>query len=116
MQRSTEVAETGRGRMFRKAIVVFVTAAMIPTAAASAQQQTDSIQARRKAVNAQARFEMVRRINLPVQPSGGGGNNCDAHIGRFCQWNDSDDTVEAKQPRVIRRAREALLASLDTLA
>jgi hypothetical protein len=84
-------------------------------AVSDAQQNRDSVEVRRRAINAQARFESVRRINLPVQPSGG-GDNCDARIGRFCQWNDDTDTIEAKMPRVIRRAREALLASLDSLA
>jgi len=84
-------------------------------AGSQAQQSRDSIDARRRAMSAQAKFEMVRRSNLPVQASGG-GDNCDARIGRFCQWNDTDDTIEAKQPRVIKRARDVLLSSLDSLA
>ena len=80
---------------------------------AQGQARKDSVDARRKATGAQARFEMVRRQNLPLGYSGNGGP-CDARIGRFCQTNNEDDTVEAKQPRVIRRAREALVASLDS--
>ncbi len=78
-----------------------------------AQPKKDSVEARRKATGAQARFEMVRRINLPLSYTGSGGQ-CDARIGRFCQWNSEDDTIEAKQPRVIKRAREALVTSLDS--
>jgi hypothetical protein len=81
----------------------------------AAQQSRDSVEARRRAERAQARFEQVRRQNLPRRYSGSGGN-CDARIGRFCQWNADDDTVEAKDPRVIRRARLGLLATLDSLA
>lgn len=82
---------------------------------AGAQQKRDSIEARRRAVSLQNRFEMVRRTNLPLEYSGSRGD-CDAHIGRFCQWNDDEDTIEAEQPRVIRRARQSLIASLDSLA
>jgi hypothetical protein len=82
---------------------------------AGAQTAQDSVAARRKATGAQARFEMVRRANLPLSYAGSGGQ-CDAHIGRFCQWNNDEDTIEAKQPRVIKRAREALVASLDSQA
>lgn len=83
--------------------------------AVQAQPKKDSVEARRKATGAQARFEMVRRSNLPLSYAGSGGQ-CDAHIGRFCQWNNDEDTVEAKQPRVIKRARAALVASLDSQA
>ena len=83
--------------------------------AADAQPKKDSVEARRKATGAQARFEMVRRSNLPLSYAVSGGQ-CDAHIGRFCQWNNDEDTIEAKQPRVIKRAREALVASLDSQA
>jgi hypothetical protein len=81
---------------------------------AQAQPRRDSVEARRKASNAQARFELVRRHNLPLSYTGSG--ECDARIGRFCQWNNEYDTIEAKLPRVIRRAREGLIASLDSAA
>ncbi len=84
--------------------------------ASAGAQQKDSADARRSATRAQAMFEMVRRQHLPLSYSGPRGGECDARIGRFCQWNSSDDTVEAKQPRVIRRARETVIASLDSAA
>ena len=89
--------------------------ALVLPAIADAQQKRDSVEARRKAISAQARFEMVRRSNLPRDMAGSGGD-CDARIGRFCQWNNDFDTIEAKLPRVIRRARETLIASLDSQA
>jgi hypothetical protein len=92
----------------------FIVAILLPASAGS-QQKNDSTEARRRASGAQARFESVRRQNLPLTYSGTRGE-CDARIGRFCQWNSDDDTVEAKQPRAIRRARERLLASLDSAA
>ena len=81
---------------------------------AQAQPKKDSVEARRKATSAQARFELVRRQNLPISYVGSG--ECDARIGRFCQWNNEYDTIEARLPRVIRRAREGLIASLDSAA
>ena len=86
---------------------------LLAPAIAGAQQKRDSVDARRRATSVQARFEMLRRSNLPLEYSGTRGE-CDAHIGRFCQWNNDEDTIEAKQPRVIRRAREALVVSLDS--
>lgn len=99
-------------RIGATALLFFILCA---TPAEGQHLKRDSIEARRKATGAQARFEMVRRANLPLSYAGSGGQ-CDAHIGRFCQWNNDDDTVEAKQPRVIKRAREALVASLDSQA
>src|SRR5215207_9193070 len=72
----------------------------IPFFSLAAQQNRDSVDTRRRAVRAQARFEQVRRQNLPRRYSGSGGN-CDARIGRFCQYNSEDDTIEAKDPRTI---------------
>jgi hypothetical protein len=95
---------------------VVVLAAILLPAVSGAQQKRDSVDARRKATGAQAMFEMVRRTNLPLEYSGSPNGRCDAHIGRFCQWNSEDDTIEAKQPKVIRRAREKLIASLDSTA
>ncbi len=85
----------------------------LPFFSLSAQQNRDSVDARKRAVRAQARFEQVRRQNLPRRYSGSGGN-CDARIGRFCQYNSEDDTIEAKDPRIIKQARMILLASLDS--
>lgn len=97
----------------RSARIVLLLA--LAAGAAEAQQKRDSVEARRKASGAQARFEFVRRQNLPRSTYGPAGS-CDARIGRFCQWNNEDDTIEAKQPRAIKRAREALIASLDSAA
>lgn len=77
-------------------------------------QKRDSVDARRRAARAQVRFEQVRRYNLPQRFSGG-GNICDARIGRFCQWNE-EDTQPPKEPATIRHARDILLAALDTAA
>jgi hypothetical protein len=97
----------------RSARIVFLLA--LAASVAEAQQKRDSVEARRKASGAQARFELVRRQNLPRSNYGPAGS-CDARIGRFCQWNNEDDTIEAKQPRAIKRAREVLIASLDSAA
>jgi hypothetical protein len=99
--------------MLKTGFVILVI--LLTTGNASAQQRTDSVEARRSAMRAQATFEQIRRQNLPVRwveaP-----RSCDAYIGRFCQWNSGDDTVAAKEPRVIRRARASLLKSLDGAA
>lgn len=78
-------------------------------------QQSDSVAARRSAERAQARFEGIRRMNLPIRHTGGRAE-CDARIGRFCHWNSSDDTIVAPDSRTVVRARAALLASLEDAA
>ena len=98
-----------------RAIGVVILGVAAASSIAEAQARRDSVEARRKASGAQARFELVRRQNLP-RSNYGPTDTCDARIGRFCQWNNEADTVEAKQPRAIRRAREALIASLDSAA
>jgi len=74
----------------------------------------DSIDARRRALRAQIKFEQVRRFNLPLRYTGA-GQACDARIGRFCQWNEEDPNPP-KEPNPIRDARETLLRTLDTAA
>ena len=96
--------------------IAFAFAAVICAETAHAQQNRDSVDARRRAVNAQERFERTRRQNLPRQSSGPPSRGCDAHIGRFCQWNSEDDTIRTREPRAITRARVTLLTSLDSLA
>lgn len=98
--------------MNKTSIVAAILVAFCSTAS-NAQQNRDSVDARRRATRAQERFEQVRRHNLPRRLTGR-PNACDAFIGRFCRWNSGDDTIEAKEPRTIRRARVALLASLDS--
>ncbi|HEU4878871.1 MAG TPA: hypothetical protein VFT21_05440 [Gemmatimonadaceae bacterium] len=97
----------------QKAAALLIALGVLTTSNAGAQQKRDSVDARRKAAGAQARFELVRRTNLPLEYTGS-PTKCDAHIGRFCQWNNDEDTIEAKQPRVIRKARESLIAALDS--
>lgn len=77
-------------------------------------QRADSIDARKRAARMQLWFERVRHANLPMRFSGG-APPCDAHIGRFCQWND-DDTTTSKEPKPIKEAREKLLRTLDSAA
>ena len=84
----------------------------LPVQAQTARR--DSIDARKRALRAQTRFEQVRRNNLPLRFTGA-GNVCDARIGRFCQWNDEDPSTP-KEPKPIREARDALLAILDSTA
>jgi hypothetical protein len=74
----------------------------------------DSIDARKRALRAQNNFEMVRRFNLPKQYTSL-RQNCDAHIGRFCQWNEGDQDPP-KEPAPIRDAREDLIRTLEAEA
>lgn len=102
------------GSMTKTLVAALAIAPFLP-ALSGAQQRSDSAEARRLAERAQVRFERIHRLNLPSRNSARRGE-CDARIGRFCQWNSSDDTVVAKESRVVRRARAALLASLDSAA
>ncbi len=62
----------------------------------------------------QRTFESYRRFQLPrVVPRGG---NCDVTIGRFCYWDNNDDTPLPAEREGVIRARERLRASLDSLA
>ena len=62
--------------------------------------------------DAQARFESVRRMNLPVAYSGSG--RCDAILGRFCYWYDSTTPPPERpeSPRIVAE-RERLLSRLE---
>jgi len=97
--------------------ILFLAAAIAASAPsiAQGQQRSDSLAARRSAERAQAQFERIRRLNLPPRHTGT-PSQCDAVIGRFCQWTSDGDTVVAKDSRVVRRARLSLLASLDSSA
>ena len=83
---------------------------------ARSQQSSDAAAAHKKAVRAQSDFELHRRQSLPVRAIDAEQHNCDARIGRFCQWNSIDDTIPPGEPRGIRKARAALLKSLESLA
>jgi len=85
-------------------------------APATSQQSSDSAAAHKKAVRAQSDFELYRRQSLPIRAVDAEQHNCDARIGRFCQWNSVDDTVPPGEPRGIRKARSALLKSLEGLS
>lgn len=88
--------------------------AAAPAAALPQTPRRDSVDAKRVALRAQNRFELVRRYNLPTGYTGG-GQVCDARVGRFCQWND-DDPPPPKEPNAIRQARDRLIATLDSAA
>ena len=81
-----------------------------------AESRADEHAAGGEARAAQARFERVRRANLPRTWVGGSAGRCDAHIGRFCYWYDSTETDPAPEPSRILEARLALLATLDRIA
>lgn len=68
----------------------------------------------REARSAQARFETIRRMHLPRDRWGGSGGRCDARIGRFCYWYDSTESSPAPEDAAITRARDALIALLDS--
>ncbi|HEY8166941.1 MAG TPA: hypothetical protein VIF83_15430 [Gemmatimonadaceae bacterium] len=42
------------------------------------------------------------------------GRECDAHVGRFCQWNDN--TPLPSEPKALKSAREKLIVALDSAA
>src|SRR3989449_6194768 len=91
---------------------------VVPGRAALPVQQRDSQHVLRSAREAQAEFESIRRHNLPTQ-FGGGGYDCDERIGRFCFWYDDSPASPGSpppEPERIGRARDRLLATLDTAA
>lgn len=85
--------------------------AIVPPAEASGDDR-----AARDARSAQQRFERIRRANLPRKPGGRATSECDAHVGRFCYWYDSTETVADPEPARIIQARVDLLAVLDSAA
>src|SRR5512141_452631 len=101
-------------RLTSLGLIALVAASPSLLAQVPRSQRADSIDARKRASRKQTWFELVRRANLPVRTDGG-APPCDAHVGRFCQWNDRD-TDPPKEPRRIREARDALLRSLDSAA
>lgn len=99
--------------LIRFALAAVLVATVVPAPAVA--QRGDSAAVRKLAERAQARFERVRKQHLPQRYTGR-RDECDARIGRFCHWNAEDDTIPAKDSRRIVRAREALLATLDSLS
>jgi hypothetical protein len=70
--------------------------------------------AEREARDAQRSFESYRRFQLPrIVPRGGG---CDITIGRFCYWDDNDDSPLPAERASVGRGRALLRAALDSLA
>lgn len=74
----------------------------------------DSIDVWRAVRSRQFRFERLRRAKLPIA-QGDARHECDEIIGRFCYWDDADESWEPI-PEVpeITEARKALLAALDS--
>lgn len=63
----------------------------------------------------QARFEAIRRSNLPrLNLRGGGAGRCDEQVGRFCYWYDERDPEAPEEPAAIAEARNTLVAMLDS--
>jgi hypothetical protein len=80
-----------------------------------AQQSADSTRLARSMHDAQRDFEWHRRMNLPWT-GGGSGGSCDAHIGRFCYWHGTTPDTAPPEPATIARARDRLIARLDSAA
>ncbi len=104
-----------RASMIRQTLLAMA-AFCIVASGAHTQQPGDSANAHRRAVKAQSDFELYRRQSLPIREVDSRQRNCDALIGRFCQWNSVDDTVPPKEPRGIKKARDKLIVSLENLA
>lgn len=64
--------------------------------------------------DAQARFESVRRQQLPVEHARAG--QCEARIGRFCYWYDSAPPPPRVEAARVTAAREELLKQLQQAA
>ncbi len=82
---------------------------------ARAQAPDDSARTDRAMRGAQRDFEWHRRMNLPWT-SGGSGGACDARIGRFCYWHGTTPDTAPPEPATIVRARDRLIARLDSAA
>jgi hypothetical protein len=113
--------------MSRYAVLVLISsllpvplAAQGPAAADPALRARDSARILRSARSEQSRFELVRRGNLPWTDAGGGVcETRDERIGRFClSFSDNDDAdwVGPPEDPDITRARDRLIARLDSAA
>lgn len=77
--------------------------------------RSDSLDAHRAARDAQARFERLRLQHMPRGPVGG-STPCDEVVGRFCSWyGDGGDWAPEPEPPELRRHRETLLVTLDSV-
>ncbi|MDB4883320.1 MAG: hypothetical protein JWL95_2086 [Gemmatimonadetes bacterium] len=84
-----------------------------PPQARDAGTAVDSIRDLKRAHAAQARFEFVRRNNLPERS--GSDGRCDVHLGRFCWWYDEIPPTLPAESKSVARRRDELLATLDSL-
>lgn len=88
-------------------------AAALPRVPGKADAQRPRTPAEREARDAQRSFESYRRFQLPrIVPRGG---SCDVTIGRFCYWDNNDDSRLPAERSSVIRARERLRGSLDSL-
>src|SRR3989454_5016754 len=89
---------------------------LFPTLIAGASQSggIDSLSVLRLARRAQDAFEITRRENLPLRPSGSSDGRYEV-IGRIRYWYEhgGDGDSAPPEPPQIRRARTRLLAALD---
>lgn len=82
----------------------------------AAPRQLDSLAALEAARSAQADFEQFRIERLPWFRGGSHGGRCDEVIGRFCYWDDEDESWQpAPEAQAIQSARLRLVRTLDSL-
>ncbi|HKJ01594.1 MAG TPA: hypothetical protein VJ997_04035, partial [Longimicrobiales bacterium] len=80
------------------------------------EEAADSADLRDDARRAQAAFERRRVRLLPLSGFGPGyGGSCDEVVGRFCITNEDGDWNPPPESDELTRARETLLAALDSL-
>jgi hypothetical protein len=94
--------------------VLSICCLIVPASAQSQLQRGDSLRILSAAHSAQSRFERGRRESLPHvdQPN---DHPCETVIGRMCHWQDNGDTEPPPESRSVRRARQALIATLARL-
>lgn len=92
-----------------------VRAQVAPPGGAAAPR--DSVEARERAQEAQARFERIRRLHLPWTWRPGYGP-CDERIGRFCFWHEGDGDPWEPPPEdpEVAEVRAELLSELARAA
>jgi hypothetical protein len=77
-----------------------------------ASQDVADDQPLREARSAQARFERLRRLQLPMELSAAGYGHCDVRVGRYCYWYDSTDVAPEPEHANTLVARGQLLQVL----
>lgn len=91
-------------------------ARLVQAAASVPDSLRDSLRVVRAARRAQQSFEGARRSQLPIDRSSSLARACDLHVGRYCYWYDESQPPPPAEPASIGRARDKLLAALDSLA